>query len=342
MLDDRPRAGYNKHMDRDAFIRAAREGGLSGAWLLHGEEEFVKDAALSALTAALDPATRDLNMDVLESAAARGVVNACETLPFLAERRLVVVRALPKEEDAAALAPYLARVPPTTLAAFFLRGKADGRSAFVKAMAKAGRVVEFAPLTEAEAARWVTQQCLRANVTITRENAAFFVSLAGTDCARLNNEFQKAAAYAGDGAEITKEILSKVVTRDLDFVVFEVLDHFLAERAADGLRTLRGVIADGEKPLMIAERLREKAKLTLQARRLLDAKTPKEEITRQLAVSPGYAWRLTDAARRLSKPRLASLARCVEGLCGVTTGQLTGKAKAEDALEQALLRLAVK
>lgn len=329
-------------MDRDSFFRAIKEGGVSGAYLLHGEEEFVKDAALSELVSLIDPATRDLNMDVLDSAAAQNVMNACETLPFLAEKRLVLVRALPKEEDAAKLSAYVKKLPDSVLLLFFVRGKADGRAAFVKAMAQLDRSVEFAPLSQGEAERWALQQCRRANVTMTREDAAFFVSLAGTDCARLNNEFLKAAAYAGEGEELTRAILAKVVTRDLDFVVFEVLDHFIAGRTADGLRTLRGVIADGEKPLMIAERLREKAKLTLQARLLLDAKTLKDEISKQLGVSPGYAWRINDSARRLSQAQVEALRRCAAGLCAVTTGQLTGKVKAEDALEQALLQLALR
>ena len=144
----------------------------------------------------------------------------------------------------------------------------------------------------------------------------------------------------GGGNEITREVIAKIVTRDLDYVVFEVLDQFIANRATDGLRTLNGLMENGEKPLMIAERLRDKAKLTLQARQLLDKRIGKDEITRRLGVSSGYAWRVSDSAKRLSTAQVAALTDAAEALSRVTTMQLTGKAKAEDALIRALMLLA--
>ena len=97
---------------------------------------------------------------------------------------------------------------------------------------------------------------------------------------------------------------------------------------------------NGEKPLMIAERLRDKAKLTLQARQLLDKRMCKDEITRRLGVSSGYAWRVSDSAKRLSTAQVAALTDAAEALSRVTTMQLTGQAKAEDALIRALMLLA--
>ena len=215
-------------------------------------------------------------MDILENAQATAVIAAAETLPFMAERRVVLCRAMPKDDDAARLAAYAEKVPESTVLLFYIKGKADGRSAFVKAMARLGRSVDFAPLNEIEARRYVQKRAKAIDAPITEQEAAFFVSLAGTDCAALYNELDKAAAYAGAGNEITREVIAKIVTRDLDYVVFEVLDQFIANRATDGLRTLNGLMENGEKPLMIAERLRDKAKLTLQARQLIDKRIGKD------------------------------------------------------------------
>ena len=231
-------------------------------------------------------------------------------------------------------------MPESTVLLFYIKGKADGRSAFVKAMAKLGRSVDFAPLNEIEARRYVQKRAKAIDAPITEQEAAFFVSLAGTDCAALYNELDKAAAYAGAGNEITREVIAKIVTRDLDYVVFEVLDQFIANRATDGLRTLNGLMENGEKPLMIAERLRDKAKLTLQARQLIDKRIGKDEITRRLGVSSGYAWRVSDSAKRLTSAQIAALTDAAEALSRVTTMQLTGQAKAEDALIRALMLLA--
>ena len=52
-------------MERNEFILAANKGALSGAYLLHGEEDFIKENTLVSIIALIDPALRDLNMDVL-------------------------------------------------------------------------------------------------------------------------------------------------------------------------------------------------------------------------------------------------------------------------------------
>ncbi len=329
-----------ENMERNDFMIAASKGALSGAYLLHGEEEFLKENAVSSALKLIDSAMRDLNVDILETAQATAVIAAAETLPFMAERRVVLCRAMPKDDDAARLAAYAERVPESTVLLFYIKGKADGRSAFVKAMAKLGRSIDFAPLNEIEARRYVQKRAKTIDAPITEQEAAFFVSLAGTDCAALYNELDKAASYAGAGNEITREVIAKIVTRDLDYVVFEVLDQFIANRATDGLRTLNGLMENGEKPLMIAERLRDKAKLTLQARQLIDKRIGKDEITRRLGVSSGYAWRVSDSAKRLSTAQVAALTDAAEALSRVTTMQLTGQAKAEDALIRALMLLA--
>lgn len=326
-------------MDRNAFFNLIKENQLSGAYLLHGVEEFVKDSAVSAVLGTVDEATRALNVDTLQTAEAPALTLACDALPFFAERRVVICRAMPKDSDAKAILAYLPKMPETTLLLFLLRGEADLKLAFPKALAKENRVVAFAQLSEAEAARWVSQRARRRGVTLLPENARFFVTLAGTDCARLAGELEKLACYVGDGNEITKDAIAKVTTRDLDFIVFSVLDYFLAEKPEDGFRALGAVIKDGEKPLDVARVLGDKAKLTLEARRRIDAKQQKDAVIKALPCSPGYAYRVYESARRLKTAQVPRLAAATKALVSVAPMQFTGRMKAADALERALLLL---
>ena len=70
-------------MERNDFMIAASKGALSGAYLLHGEEEFLKENAVSSALKLIDSAMRDLNVDILENAQATAVIAAAETLPFM-------------------------------------------------------------------------------------------------------------------------------------------------------------------------------------------------------------------------------------------------------------------
>lgn len=84
---------------------------------------------------------------------------------------------MPKDSDAKAILAYLPKMPETTLLLFLLRGEADMKLAFPKALAKEDRVVAFTELSESEAARWAGQLARRRGVTILPENARFLSPL---------------------------------------------------------------------------------------------------------------------------------------------------------------------
>ena len=71
-------------MDYMTFFKNIKNNSLSGAYLMHGEEEFIKDSALRALKDTLDEVSRELNLQTLETATADEIISACETLPFFA------------------------------------------------------------------------------------------------------------------------------------------------------------------------------------------------------------------------------------------------------------------
>src|SRR6266496_887312 len=79
----------------DALLRGLKKGAPGPVYLLHGEEDVLKDEAVRALLdAAVDPPARDFNYDNrfatdLDAEAFHALVN---TPPMLAARRAVVLR----------------------------------------------------------------------------------------------------------------------------------------------------------------------------------------------------------------------------------------------------------
>ena len=79
----------------DKLTRALEAGKLGGVYFLFGEEEFLKEEAAAAITAAhLDPATRDFNYDQLRGAdlEPETLASIANTPPMMAEWRVLVVR----------------------------------------------------------------------------------------------------------------------------------------------------------------------------------------------------------------------------------------------------------
>ena len=89
-------------------------------YLLHGDNEFLKDEAIRAIVARFtDKGTRDFNFEILhgsETDPAR-LATALDALPMLGARRVVVIRDLPglKKDARAVLDRYLKRPASDTL-----------------------------------------------------------------------------------------------------------------------------------------------------------------------------------------------------------------------------------
>ena len=72
-----------------------KDGKIRPVYLFSGEEEFVKESALQTLRKKILPeGLETLNETVLNDPTAVTLIEAAETLPFMSERRLVVVKDL--------------------------------------------------------------------------------------------------------------------------------------------------------------------------------------------------------------------------------------------------------
>src|SRR5262245_22529598 len=103
-----------------ALRRAIQERAFDRAYFLFGDDEFLKDDAVRQLvTAAVDPATRDFNLDVRRGGEidAETLQSLLDTPPMMAERRVIVLRDVGalKRAERQALERYLAKPAPDTV-----------------------------------------------------------------------------------------------------------------------------------------------------------------------------------------------------------------------------------
>ena len=83
-------------MDRKELMQAIKDGRVQGAYLFEGVEENIKAAAMTALRKALLPeGLEELNETILDNPMTDAIIAAAETLPFMADKRLVTVREHP-------------------------------------------------------------------------------------------------------------------------------------------------------------------------------------------------------------------------------------------------------
>jgi DNA polymerase III subunit delta len=243
--------------DERQLHRAIKERAFAPAYYLHGEDEFLKDAAVRQLVAAaVDPATRDFNLEVRRGADlnAETVESLLDTPPMMADRRAVVVRDVGalRKDARQALDRYLARPAPDVVVVLVSPAGAKPD----KGLAERAAAVEFQPLTGDRVPKWIVHHAQTAHgATITTEAAALLQSAVGSDLPQLAAELDKLASFvdAGAGGElrpIDEEAVAAVVGVRRGETLGDLLDAVAAQDARRALALVDHVLAQPKTSLV--------------------------------------------------------------------------------------------
>jgi DNA polymerase III subunit delta len=204
--------GMSPVADLKALRAAAKDGSFAPAYYLFGEDDYVKEEeARRAIDAAVDPATRDFNLEVLRGADldAETLGSLVNTPPMMADRRVVVIRDVTalKKDARTMLESYLKKPAPDLLLLLVAPcgAKAD------KKLETIATAIEFKPLTGARIPKWIAYYVEHdLHSTITDGAIRLLQECVGTDLAQLKIELDKLSAFTG-GAPINEAAVSAVV-----------------------------------------------------------------------------------------------------------------------------------
>lgn len=335
-------------MTHSEFFKALKGGQVAPAYLFAGEEEHIKESALAALRQALLPEGLEaMNETILNNPPADDIIAAAETLPMLAERRLVLVRdsallvgkAAGEGDDATRLAAYLERLPDTACIVFYCRGNPDKRKKLCQALAKHATVVAFDRLGDAELHKWMQQQLRAQGKRVAPDVAAYLAFMAGRELLTLAQELSKLAAFAGAREEITRADIDTIITPSLESTVFQMVDAIVAGKEAEAFRLLGAMLENGEARIGILAMMARQYRNLLHLRLMQDDRQPDAEIQRRLGVPPFAVRRLKEQVRGASVEGLrAKLDLCVDTDYDIKRGKM----REDAALERAILRLCSK
>ena len=205
------------------------------AYLIRWAEGYLRECAI-------EPATEALDLIVFEELRyAQDLINACETVPMLSVKKLVIVRdadlfGAPASEPAAAdIAAYLPELPESTLLVFSAQ-KPNRSRALYKAIVKSGLVFDFTALDDATLAAWMHKTIVSFGAEAERRDLldlAHEFGYGGKDSAytlyELENDLRKAAALAADGKAGPEE-LRAAAPRRADTDAFALIDSAFSGR----------------------------------------------------------------------------------------------------------------
>lgn len=217
---------------------------FDGAYYVYGDDEYQKDEAVKQLVAAaVDPATRDFNLDMRRGADLdpEALGSLLGTPPMMADRRVAIIREVGALKKAArsTLDEYLKNPShDTTVVLVAAAGAKTDR-----ALQGSTTPMEFNPLEESRVPRWIIHHATVAlSVEITDGAADLLFEAVGNDLYRLASELDKLASFTS-GATITEESVTAAVGIRRGETISDFLDAVMKRDAATALDLIEHILA---------------------------------------------------------------------------------------------------
>lgn len=230
-------------MDSRALQKAISSKHFAASYYISGEDEHRKDLLVQRLiSAAVDPATKDFNLDLLRGAEvdAQALDSMLQTLPMMAERRVIVVRDTGslRKDARAVLEKYVTAPAPTTLLVLVALAGTKEEKEFANATG-----VLLQPPTGERLDAWIREHLDEVHgSTITDGALELLHSALSKDTVFVASELDKLASYV-QGGTIDEEAVSNVVGVQKGKTAGDLLDAVAERDAAKALSLVEDVLS---------------------------------------------------------------------------------------------------
>lgn len=328
-------------MERRELEKQIQGRHVGGVYLFDGTEEYLKQRALSDMIRVVcEGGMEELNSTTLENPSANELIAACETIPFMSEKRIVVVPDAPyltgRSEADDKLKDYLVHLPPFCVLVFYCHGKVDARKGLVKQIAKSGAYVTFSAMDENELNAWICAQFKEAGKNCSQQVASQLVFVAGSDATLLMGEIGKLVGHSGEAPEITMEDIQAVTTRSSEYAAFEIVNAVMDNQESRAFALMRDMLAAGESRIGILAMLERQCRMLQHVSIMRYEKKSMNEMTVLLGMKSFVINKYLQQLRQLTPKQVReSVKLCIDTEFRIKSGQLNQ----EGALEAMMIRL---
>lgn len=286
-----------------------KSGVFRQTYLLYGEEAYLKKQYKDKLTKAILPEGDTVNYAYYEGKGIQPgeLIDLAETMPFFAERRLIVVENSGFFKNASPeLAEYI-RTMPETACFLFVENEVDKRGKLYKAVKEKGRIVEMGRQDEKTLLYWIAGNVKKEERQIKESTARYLISLVGTDMENLEKEMEKLFSYTLGKSEITIQDIDDICTSQVTNQIFAMVEAVAAKQQKKALDYYYDLLALKEPPMRILYLLSRQFKLLMEVRDLAGKGFDKSQIAKTVGLHPFVVGKYMQQCRDFSETELRSI-----------------------------------
>lgn len=298
-------------------------------YVFHGDDEHSKRETLADLQKKLgEPSLLELNTTrfVAKNLTFPQLQHACDSIPFLAEKRLVIVEELLGNQPSylEELLTYLPNLPETTRLVFLESHPLKENHPVVRLAneSEKGYVRLFNRPEGSRLEAWIRQKVREAGGNIAPRAAHLLALNAGNDLALLANEIEKLVLYKGQET-IEAQDVSLLCSYVAEASIFELVDALGSRHGRTAARLLHSKLDEGTDPFYLFGMFVRQFRLLIQVKELAAMACQASEIASRLNIHNYVAGKLYQQSHNFTLVQLESIyAHLLEIDVAVKTGRM--------------------
>lgn len=312
-------------------------------YLLHGPETFLRDEAIAKLEARVgDPAMADLNVIRLQgrSLSVPELIHVCDAIPFLSERRLVIVDGLAGRMSGRsapkglleALTAYLPNLPDSTDLVFIEEELLRSSHKLLKLVEQCGgRTKAFAQLKGRALENWVGRWTKAHGCRIEPRAVHELTTYVGNNLRLLAIELQKLGTYVGAEGVIRVQDVQKLVSYVREESIFDLVDALGQRNGAKAIKLFHQLLDEGKEALFVFAMIVRQFRMIMQAKSLSAQHAPLPQVMKAMGIRHRFI--VDKMMQQASNFELARLQAIYHDLQRIDVQIKTGQIEAELALD---------
>jgi DNA polymerase-3 subunit delta len=316
-------------------------------YILHGEDDFSLTKSLEEIKQGLGaPALLATNTTVLDGQqlSLDQLRTVGETVPFLAEKRLVIIQGLlerfepqvkphrqrkmapstVQESEYKSFAAALSNLPEST-DLVLIDGRIKSNNPLLKQLSAKAEVRTFPLLRGDKLRQWIEREAAEQSASMSPQAVDLLAKLVGGNLWIMSNEINKLALFAS-GRRIEVEDIKAVVSSAQEANVFAMVDAILDFKAGVAEQLLEQLLQRGASSAYLLAMLSRQVRMIFQAKELRRQRKAEVEIQSRLGLTSEFALRKTlEQAQRYPLERLKQVyRRLLQADLSIKTGKYEG------------------
>jgi DNA polymerase III subunit delta len=316
------------------FQNLVKKDSLSGLVVIYGDEKATIKESISIIYGTIT-SFPEMNIVTIEgdNITFDRILNACETVPFLSEQKIVHVKNpnflvnatdSNNKDTIEKLSSYAKNISHNTVLLLSSNEEVDEKNNLLKVAKGAGVLVRYRMLKGDALQKWILDTFNKRGKEINKSDIFYIISEVGTQTDTLSMEIDKICFFALEEDVITRNHIDEVVHKSLESNIFKMVDSIGKKDAEKSMTILNTLLFQKEDYTRIIGMIIRQFRLLYLIKLQQNVGKTSDEIGRSLKLNEYVLQNLIKQSRNYNEHNLGkSMNICLETDYKIKSGKLT-------------------